>query len=377
VDVAQRNPSTNRAPVSATLVPNIAQLGLDASDGTLLRRSQVALFEGLARIPQAGFELSGGGTEVAPEPYVPIPEICKGADCAQFIAPSYGFISSHPDFGGFVVPNPSIANPRAVLLGPGDKPIPDEPRNSKGEPTANGRFEENAKGEPINEKGEVVPRAQSGLFCAYNAGTTTVSISAGGLEYSEPVTVQAGSVEQPCGTVPLKNPPPASSGVKVPATPVAPSSTPAATSTPASFAPPPPPPPAPVPPLVKHAPPVVRHIPALPVFFAPHAPLAGVGAALLTAPPLAPRPIPPSGTSPVFQTAVAPEEEAEEEEATEGVHNMAAYRPEDPNLPPVAPLALIMVAAAAGVSVRRASRGSRTRRAHAFVHVTASAPRRR
>ncbi len=376
VDVAQRNPSTNRAPVSATLVPNIAQLGLDASDGTLLRRSQVALFEGLARIPQAGFELSGGGTEVAPEPYVPIPEICKGADCAQFIAPSYGFISSHPDFGGFVVPNPSIANPRAVLLGPGDKPIPDEPRNSKGEPTASGRFEENAKGEPINEKGEVVPRAQSGLFCAYNAGTTTVSIAAGGLEYSEPVTVQAGSVEQPCGTVPLKNPPPTSSGVKVPATPVAPSSTPESTSTPASFAPPPPPP-ASVPPLVKHAPPAIKHTPAPPAFFAPHPPLAGVGAALLAAPPLAPRPIPPSGTSPVFQTAVAPEEETEEEEATEGVHNMAAYRPEDPNLPPVAPLALIVLAAAVGVSVRRASRGSRTRGAHAYAHVTASAPRRR
>jgi hypothetical protein len=380
VDVAQRNPSSNRAPVSATLTPNIAQLGLDASDGTLLRRSQVALFEGLARLPLAGFELAGGlqeNAEVAPEPYVPIPEICKGGDCAQFIAPSYSFSSSEPDLGQFVEPEPNNSNPRAVLQGPDGKPIPDEPRNSKGELNADGRFAENAEGEPVNEKGEVVPRAQSGLFCAYNSGTTTVSITTGGLTYSEPVTVQAGSVEQPCGTVPLKNPPPATSGVSVPPTPVAPSPTPAASPTPVSFTPPPPPSPVAPPPVVKTAPPVVKHAPVPPAFFALHAPLVGVGAALLTAPPLAPRPIPPSGTSPVFQTAVAPEEEAEEEEATEGVHNMAAYRPEDPTLPPVAPLALIVVAAAAGVGVRRASRGSRTRRVHAFAHVTSSAPRRR
>ena len=47
-------------------------------------------------------------------------------------------------------------------------------------------------------------RTTSGLFCAYNKGTTTVSIRAGGLSYTLPVTVQAGSVREPCGTVPLK-----------------------------------------------------------------------------------------------------------------------------------------------------------------------------
>ncbi len=46
--------------------------------------------------------------------------------------------------------------------------------------------------------------SQSGLFCAYNAGTTTVTISAGGLSASLPVTVQAGSVREPCGTVPAE-----------------------------------------------------------------------------------------------------------------------------------------------------------------------------
>jgi hypothetical protein len=348
VDVAQRDPRDNVAPVTATLIPNIAQLGLDASDGTLLRRSQVALFEGLARLPQAGFELAGGlqaGAEVAPEPYVPIPEICKGGDCAQFIAPSYSFSSSRPDIGDFVEPEPNNENPRAVLQGPAGKPIHD---------------------------------SQSGLFCAYNAGTTIVSITTGGLTYSEPVTVQAGSVEQPCGTVPLINPPPATAAVSVPPTPLSPSPTPAASPTPVSFKPPPPPPPAPAPPLVAkpvaHA---AKPVPPPPPFFALSTPTVALAAALLPPPPPVPRPIPPSGTSAVFQTAVAPEEEAEEEEATESVHNMAAYSPEDPSLPPAAPLALLVIAAVAGVGIRRASRGSRTRRAAAYARVHPSAPRRR
>ena len=347
VAVAQRNPSSNRAPVSVSLTPNIAQLGIDASDGTLLRRSQVALFQGLARIPQAGFELAGGqqaGAVVAPEPYVPVPEICKGVDCAQFIAPGYSFSSSRPDIGDFVEPEPGNKNPRAVLQGPDGKPIPD---------------------------------SQSGLFCAFNAGTTTVSITTGGLTYSEQVTVQAGSVEQPCGTVPLKNPPPASSGVSVPPAPVSPSPTPASSPTPVSFTPPPPPAAPAPPPAAKPAVHVVKHVPAPPPFFTAPAPTVALAAALLPVPPPVPRPIPPAGTSVVFQTAVAPEEESEEEEATEGVQNMAAYTPEDPRLSPVAPLVLLMIAAAAGVGVAKVRRGSRTRRVQAFAHVNASAPRRR
>jgi hypothetical protein len=347
VNVAQRNPATNRAPVTVTLTPNIAQLGLDASDGTLLRRSQVALFQGLARIPQAGFELAGGrqaGAVVAPEPYVPIPEICKGVDCSQFIAPSYSFSSSRPDIGDFVEPEPSNSNPRAVLQGADGKPIPD---------------------------------SQSGLFCAFNAGTTTVSITTGGLTYSEPVTVQAGSVEQPCGTVPLKNPPPATSSVSVPPTPVSPSPTPASSPTPVSFTPPPPPPTPPPAVIAKPVPHVAKPARAPAPFFALPSPTVALAATVLPPPPPVPRPIPPSGTSAVFQTAVAPEEESEEEEATEGVQNMAAYRPDDPSLPPAAPLVLLVIAAAAGVGVRRSSRGSRARRTRAFARLDASAPRRR
>jgi hypothetical protein len=382
VNVAERNGTTNRAPVTATLVPSISQLALDATDGTLLRRSQVALFQGLARRPAGGLELegAGGAAETAPDPYVPIPERCIGGRCGQFIAPSYTFSSSKPDFGQFVEQEPNNPN-LSVLQGPNGKPIPDEPRNSKGELNPDGRFSENAKGEPINEKGEVVSRAQSGVFCAYNAGTTTVSITAGGLTYSQEVTVQAGSVEQPCGTVPLVNPPAAAVSAAPPATALPPSTPPAASPAPLAVAPPPPPPPVvptpPVLPLVQHPTP-----PAPPLLIKPLPTVTLVATVLPPPPPLA-RPIPPSGaaTVSVFQPAVA--EKREDEEAVESARNsMAVYEPGSPRLPPAAPLALIVLAAGVGASVRRAGRSRdagrmrRRRPAPAFVQARSSHYRR-
>jgi hypothetical protein len=340
VDVAQRNPATNRAPVTATLVPNISQLALDATDGTLLRRSQVALFQGLARRPAGGLELAGGtgsAGEVTPDPYVPVPETCIGSKCARFIAPSYTFSSSRPDIGNFVEQEPSNPNPRAVLQGSAGKPIPDP---------------------------------QSGLFCAFNAGTTIVSITTGGLTYSEPVTVQAGSVEQPCGTVPLINPPLASASSTTPLAPLPPNTPPASSPTPAVAPPPPPvvqPPPAPLPPAPRPAPPAQQPPPFLfkPLVTAPLLP------ALVPPPPVLARPIPPSGTAPVtvVSPAVAPEEKREEEEAVESARNsMAIYDPDDPRLPPaLVPLALILVAAGAGASIRRAGRSRRSQRAPALA----------
>ena len=60
VDLRARDPRTNRAPVTATLTPDIAQLALNATDGTLLRRSQVALFQAVARRPLGGSGLIEG-----------------------------------------------------------------------------------------------------------------------------------------------------------------------------------------------------------------------------------------------------------------------------------------------------------------------------
>jgi hypothetical protein len=336
VDVAARNPATNQAPVSVSLVPNISQLALDATNGTLLRRSQVALFEGLARRPLGGGEQIGGGTNVeeAPDPYVPVPELCHGSTCGHFIAPAYSFSSSRPDIGNFVEQDPNNANPRAVLQGSGGKPVPDP---------------------------------HSGLFCAFNAGTTVVTIQAGGLSYSEPVTVQAGSVEQPCGTVPLINPPLAVSAATLTAPPP-PAGAPSGGS-PAPVTVPPPPVPGPVPaaapqPSPPH--PVVHPAPS--AFFTIPAPVPALVVAPFLPPPLAARPIPPSGTATIFSTAVAPKEESEDEEAIESARaNMAAYHPEDPHVPPFAILALLVIAAGAGTSIIRVGRSRRGRAAPALA----------
>lgn len=328
VNVAARDAASNRTPVSATLVPSISQLGLDATGGTLLRRSSVSLFQGLARRPAGGLELTGGlgsssGT-IAPDPYVPIPETCIGAVCSRFVAPAYTFTSSNPDIGNFVAQEPSNPNPLAVL--------------------------QNAKGEPIADE-------HSGLFCAFNPGTTTVTLATGGLSYSEQVTVQAGSVEQPCGTVPLKHPPAAAVGAPAPP-PVAPApASPPPSPAPLALVPPPPPalaPVTPLPPTPTPAPPVT------PFFFRPlvAAPLV---AAVLPPPPVLARPIPPSGAATVSVLAVAPKEEQEDEEAVENARaSMAAYRPEEEHhLPALSLLALIAIAAGAGTGIRRMGRGRR------------------
>jgi hypothetical protein len=335
VNVARRNPRTNVAPVTVTLTPNISQLALDATDGTLLRRSQVALFQALARRPLGGSAVIGGFTsgEIAPDPYVPIPETCNGPGCSQFIEPEYTFSSSNPEVGNFVKHEASSEDPRKVL--------------------------QNAKGEPESD-----PHSP-GVFCAFNSGTTTVSITTGGLTYSEPVTVQAGSVEQPCGTVRLKNPPAVATTARVAPSAPPPSAPAAGSPSPVALAPPPPPPPAPAPPAVPSAP--RAPAPPPPFFAKPLSVAPLVALPLLPPPPLA-RPIPPSGTSPVTAPAAAPKEEEEDEEAVESARNsMALYNPEDPFLPPISMLALVVIAAGAGAAIRRSRRGRRTGRAPALA----------
>jgi hypothetical protein len=356
VDVATRNPSTNRAHVSVQLIPNIGELAIEAKAGTLLRRSQPALFDALARRPRAGNRSPNRETAPETDPYIQIPSNCVGVACANGIFPSYTFSSSNPEKGSFVVENLDSAEPDAVLLGADGEPVPDEPRtnNHAKELIPDGRFEENANGEPINENGEVVPRAQSALFCAYNPGSTTVKISAGGLSSSLPVTVRDGSVERPCGTVPshevragvaqVPNPPPAPA--PAPATaPAGPSPVP-----PALVVPPPPPgsPSSPAPPSRALLLPPAYALP-------PHA-------FVPTPPPPAGRPAPPSTTSPssVFQVEAAPKEEQESESAIESVsNNAAAYDPAEHEPMPAYIFGVIVLAAFAGTSIRRGMRRGR------------------
>ncbi len=310
--------------MTVTLTPGIAQLALNATDGTLLRRSQVALFQAVARRPLGGSGLTEGS--LAPDPYVPIPETCTGPDCGHFIAPEYTFTSSAPDIGDFVEPEPGSESARAVRQGPNGRPIPD---------------------------------SHSGVFCAYNAGTTTVSITTGGLSYSEQVTVQPGSVQQPCGTVPLKNPPATAASTHAPVPPPLPTAPPANSPTPAGAVPPPPAlAPSATPPVLA-APAPARAASPPPPFLAPAPPLVPLIALPLLPPPQVARPIPPSGTSVVTQPAV--KEEEEDEEAVESARNsMVAYDPQDRTLAPVALIALIVIAAGAGTGIRRTRRRSRT-----------------
>jgi hypothetical protein len=302
--VGAPEPTTNIAPVSAELIPDVGSLALDAADGTLLRRSQTALFEGLARRPLAG-DRCGGTIEctLSPDPYIPIPSECTGPNCSTGLLPEYRFSSSRPDIADFVQVNPAANNPRSVLL--------------------------------VNGKAVSDPR--SGLLCAFNAGTTTVTIAAGGLSYSEPVTVQPGSVERPCGTVPLlestggsvepleteppfegekppfeKTPPlelpnaPHGSGQQS-----LPHSIPQHQSIPQVRAPAPHHPPQPVP----HS---------LPNFFQQTPGIFPIVPIIPVPGPPAVEPTPPSGTSPVTQPATSPEPEEEQEAAIEQAHHMSA-----------------------------------------------------
>jgi hypothetical protein len=349
------NPKTGRWEVSARAVPNVGQLSIKATDGMQVPRSRAAVFGGLARRPPAGISIGGStGNEnrlIYPSVYDPIPTECQGPNCSFEVPLEYTFTSSKPDIGSFIVHEASSSEPDQVQLNSKRKPIPDEPRNSRGELNPGLRFDQNATGEPINEHGETLPAEHSALFCAYNEGTTVITITAGGLSYSMPVTVQGGSVEYPCGTVPLVNPPPL----------IEPSTTPLELPQPSfghtpfnpqiqSLVPPPVPVKAPI---SKHAP--TAHIPVpptpatlfpLPVLVPPPAPSLA-------------QPTPPSGTaqvpaqSPVSQTVAAAEREEEVEGAYQHVHNMALYdRHRENESTPVWPLALILIAAAAGAGMR-------------------------
>jgi len=340
VNVAQRNPATNVAPTSVRLIPLVQSLSLDPVDGTLLRRSAPALFQGLGRRPIAGDRwgpisaASGSPAPPGADPYSQFPPtLCLQSDCASAIEPEYTFTSSEPEVANFVEQDPNSANLR--------KPLQDA-------------------------SGHVIPDPKSGILCAFNAGTTTVTVSAGGLSYSTQVTVLGGSVEQPCGTVPLSASHFAhASAVPTPPAPAPPPPAPA--PAPAPIAPPPAPAAAPTPtPVVK---PVVK--PPLPppvLLFTPlFQPPVQASVPAIPPPPAAAfgQTIPPGGaTVRVF------EEKKEEEEATEQSQAFARYSPAGYGLP----LGALILLAAAGASIIRGRRRPR-RAALALISQQTSDPR--
>ena len=159
--------------VHVAAIPVIASLTLKPLDGLSVARSLTLQFEAIGRRSPGTLATIAGKSEEPSEPGEPFPgydnyvEIpapsCGKTPCVQ---PSYTFTSSEPTIGDFVEPS-----------GPGS-PLP-----------------------KLSSSGHPIASSTSSLFCAYNAGTTTVSITAGLLSYSLPVTVKPGGFGSPCGTV--------------------------------------------------------------------------------------------------------------------------------------------------------------------------------
>jgi hypothetical protein len=334
VDAARLDPATGRAPVGVRLIPLIEDLSLEAIDGTLLRRSRPALFRGLGRRPRSGDRWGriaasdGNPSPSGADPHINFPaDPCFIPGCSARIAPEYEFLSSDPDIADFVRQDPNSTNLRKPLL------------------------------DPATDK--VVSDSSSGLLCAFNAGTTTVTIRAGGFSFSQAVRVQSGSVQRPCGTRPLAAgrfqrrtaavaPPPAPP-------PPAPAGNP-----PVEFSPPPPPPPPaqPVPPAQPIvAPPSVRPpLPPLPPPLPLLPPVPAQPPALSSIPPTIPpppppppvRPLPPGGApARVYQV----EEKREEEAAIEESQAFSRFEQDGGGLPPYL-IGLVLLAAVAGASIR-------------------------
>ncbi len=158
---------TRARSVHIAAVPVVDSLSLKALDGLSVARSLTLRFEAIGRRPAGTL-----ATKALENPkfqgyddYVEIPAPgCKRS--RPCLNPSYAFTSSDRAVGDFVEPS-----------GPGS-PLP-----------------------RLNAGGHPIPSSTSGLFCAFNSGTTTISISAGLLSYSLPVTVQPGGFGAPCGTV--------------------------------------------------------------------------------------------------------------------------------------------------------------------------------
>ena len=346
VNAGARDPQTNRAPVGVRNIPVLSDVALEPTDGTVLKRSRPALFRGLGRRPLGGDRwgrpTAGAGPDPAgADPYTLFPpDPCLIAGCAARLAPEYSFTSADPDIADFVRQDPASFNLRKPFLDANDKVVTDN---------------------------------ASGLLCPFNPGTTTVTISAGGLSFSQQITVLAGSVLRPCGTRPLN---PSRFASPSPAVPPPPPSSPASNPVPGPVPPPPPVAPAPAPPPVPAPPPPVLPAVALPP---PVEPVVAVPVSVPPPPPPVGRPIPPGGApARVFQV----EEEREEELAPEESQAFArlerkagaraAQRFDSGDGFPVVPVLLLVAAAALLGPSMRGGGGERQRvsAAAAFTHQT-------
>jgi hypothetical protein len=147
--------------LSVQNIPVTQSIALEPRSGLTVARSSTLLFNGIARRP-AGTNASTAQNPVdGYENYVSIP--CT-TGCSS-VTPTYQFSSSVPGVGDFVKAGTNSQSPA------------------------------------LTTSGKTTASATSGLFCAFNAGTTVVSVTAGLQTSSLTVTVEPGAVGLPCGTV--------------------------------------------------------------------------------------------------------------------------------------------------------------------------------
>ncbi len=113
---------TNVAPVGVRLIPVIEDLSLEATDGTLLRRSRPALFRGLGRRPRAGDRWgriaagSGSPNPSGGDPYTLFPpDQCLVAGCAARLKPRVQLRLLGPRHRRLRPPGPRLDQPPQAL----------------------------------------------------------------------------------------------------------------------------------------------------------------------------------------------------------------------------------------------------------------------
>ncbi|MHB8533021.1 MAG: hypothetical protein ACYDC2_09905, partial [Solirubrobacteraceae bacterium] len=309
----ENTPERGRYPVHVKLVPNIAELATEAQQGTLLRRSPAAAFAGLARRPRAGNRAHNQQTDGEVAPYIQIPANCLGSNCARGIEPEYRFSSEDTRYGEFVKRDLNSPEPNAVL--------------------------HDEHGNPISQEAE---GGKDGLLCAFNATPPghplTITLKVANLAYQLPVTIQAGSVRQPCGTSSLGKPKATGEASTQPPPPG--ENPPSGNTAPRSVTIPPPAPlPASVPAPAPHL--AAAHTPP-PHFLAQAVGVPFIPAFVPVPLPTPARPTPPSGTSAVTSPVEVAQREEEEEAAPESVDAAAAYQRSEHELPPAYLIGLVV-----------------------------------
>lgn len=155
---------TSSRALTVQAVPVISSLALEPLKGLTVTRSQTLPFQAIARRPAGTLATTPENSQFPGiDQYAEIPS----STCSSCIGPSYSFESSNPDVGHFV----KASSPGSTFPA-------------------------------LTSTDQTIASTSSGLFCSFNPGATTVTVTTGLLTASLPVTVTEGPVAAPCGIEP-------------------------------------------------------------------------------------------------------------------------------------------------------------------------------